>query len=255
MERERTNKSLGITLGIPQLMVVGLLIIGAYLLGNLKAKVEYLEGNKGTAAAGNTAPAAAVPQAPSEPLTADNVPKVTKDDWVKGNRNAQIALIEYSDYECPFCKRFHTTAQQVVDTYKDTVMWVYRHYPLSFHANAEKEAQAAECAGELGGNTAFWKYTDALYEKTQTGGTGFALDALVPLAKELGLNEAKFRSCLDSGKYAQKIKDQMDAGTQAGVSGTPGNILLNVKTGETRLIAGAVPFEQIKAAIDEMLAK
>ncbi len=254
MDRERAGKNTGITIGIPQLLVIALLIIGAYLLGNLKAKVEYLESSKGTAGVANTAPTAVAPQAPAEPLTADKVPKVTKDDWVKGNRNAPLALIEYSDYECPFCKRFHDTAKQTVDTYKDKVMWVYRHYPLSFHANAEKEAQAAECAGEQGGNDAFWKYTDAVYAKTQTGGTGFALDALVPLAKEQGLNEAKFKQCLDSGKFAQKVKDQQDAGTAAGVSGTPGNIILNVKTGETRLIAGAVPFEQIKTVIDEMLA-
>ena len=75
---------------------------------------------------------------------------MTKEDWVFGNRNAEIALIEYSDLECPFCKKFHPTAQQVVDEYKGKVMWVFRHYPLSFHANAQKEAEASECAAELG---------------------------------------------------------------------------------------------------------
>lgn len=252
MERERASRSGGIQMGFPQLLVVGLLIVGAYLLGNLKAKVDYLEANKG-GANNAQAPAAAAPQAPAEPLTADNIPKVAKEDWVKGNRNATVALVEYSDMECPFCKRFHPTAQQIVDTYKDKVMWVYRHYPLSFHANAQKQAEAAECAGELGGNDAFWKYTDAVYEKTQSGGTGFALDALVPLAKEQGLNESRFKTCLDSGKHAQKVKDQMDAGTKAGISGTPGNVIVNVKTGKTRLIAGALPFDQIKPIIDEFL--
>lgn len=143
--------------------------------------------------------------------------------------------------------------KQVTDTYKDDVVWVYRHFPLSFHANAQKEAEATECANELGGNDAFWKYTDAIFERTTAGGTGFPLDNLVPLAKELGLNESKFKTCLDSGKFAQHIKEDMDGGSKAGVSGTPGNIVVNLKTDENRIISGAVPFASFKTAIDALL--
>lgn len=236
--------------GVIQAVVVVLLVVCSFLLGSLWTKVQILE--RGGVVTANPQVATPPPaQLPSQ--EAKDVPKVSQEDHVRGDRNARVALIEYSDMECPFCKRFHPTAQQVIDTYKGKVMWVYRHYPLSFHANAQKEAEAVECANELGGSDAFWKYLDTVYERTTSNGTGFALDKLVPLAKELGLDETKFTLCLDSGKYAAHVKDDMDGGSKSGVTGTPGNILLTIKTGKSNLIAGAVPFETMKAAIDEML--
>ncbi|OGG30041.1 hypothetical protein A2973_05195 [Candidatus Gottesmanbacteria bacterium RIFCSPLOWO2_01_FULL_49_10] len=197
--------------------------------------------------------AATPPSVPPPIQEAADVPKITQEDHLRGDKNARITLIEYSDIECPYCKSFHPTAKKVVDTYNGKVSWVFRHYPLSFHQNAQKEAEAVECASEQGGNDAFWKILDALYERTTSGGLGFALDKLGPLARELGLDEAKFQACLDSGKYTKRVKDEMAGGTGAGVNGTPGNILLDTKSGKTRLIPGAVPFETIKASIDEML--
>lgn len=181
------------------------------------------------------------------------VPKVTDADHIRGNADAKVTLIEYSDFECPFCKRFEPTMQQVLEEYGDKVRIVYRHYPLSFHANAQKEDEAAECAGELGGDDAFWQYHDAIFERTTSGGTGFALDELVPLAKELGLNESKFKECLDTGKYAQHVKDDMSGGSAAGVTGTPGSILIDA-AGDAQLISGAVPFSTIASALDAALA-
>ena len=202
--------------------------------------------------AGGQVAGAQIPPAddPTEP-TAGQVKPVSKTDHIKGDfSKADVFLIEYSDMECPFCKRFHPTMEQVVQTYGTKVAWVYRHFPLSFHANAQKEAEASECVAELGGNTAFWKFTDLIYERTATGGTGFALTDLPKLAKELGLNEAKFKSCLDSGKYAQKVQQDMTEGQAAGVTGTPGTVLLT-RSGETRIISGAQPFEQVKTTIDQ----
>ncbi|MEK7141627.1 MAG: DsbA family protein [Patescibacteria group bacterium] len=244
--------------GVIQAVVIILLIVCAFLLGSLWTKVQILErGGVSTASVpviGQPSSGGSAAQAVLPPTQdAKDVPKITKDDHVRGDRISRIALIEYSDIECPFCKRFHPTAQQVIDAYKGKVMWVYRHYPLAFHANAQKEAEAVECANELGGNDAFWKYLDALYDRTTSNGTGFALDKLMPLAVEIGLNEAKFTACLDSGRYASHVKDDMNGGSKAGVTGTPGNILLDTKTGKTNLIPGAVPFETMKAAIDEML--
>lgn len=248
--------------GMVQAVMVILLVVCSFLLGSLWTKVQILERGGGLVVAANpsgvnpqptAAAAAAAPLIAPSVQEAKDVPKVTKDDHVRGDRNARVALIEYSDMECPFCKRFHPTAQQVLDAYKDKVMWVYRHYPLAFHANAQKEAEAAECANELGGNEAFWTYLDAVYERTTSNGTGFSLDKLVPLAVEIGLDETKFKSCLDSGKYEKRVKDDMNGGSLAGVTGTPGNILLDTETGKTNFIPGAVPFETIKAAIDEML--
>lgn len=241
----------------PVLIVLTVLfMIGAFFLGSLWTKVQILE--KGGAVIGQTAKQdksastnrpTSIPSAPQ----AAEVPKLTDEDHVRGDRKARLALIEYSDTECPFCKSFHSTAQRVVDEYKGKVMWVYRHYPLSFHANAQKEAEATECANELGGNDAFWKYLDTLFERTTSNGTGFALDNLVPLAKELGLNEVKFKECFDGRTFDTHVGQDMVGGTAAGVSGTPGTILLDTKTGKTRLISGAVPYDTIKLALDEML--
>ncbi len=238
-------------------IILVLVLIGAsFAIGSLYTKVKYLE--KGAAVAGTTttgtnqaagAPAAAgAPQ----PQVATKKPEVTDKDWYKGNKNAKVVMVEYSDLECPFCKSFHPTMQQVMKEYGDKVKWVYRHYPLSFHANAQKEAEASECAGKIGGNEAFWKYTDAIFERTTSNGTGFALDKLTPLAKELGLNESSFKQCLDSGEMAQKVKDQMAKGTAEGVTGTPGTIIINAK-GDTQLVPGALPFEQVKPMIDKAL--
>jgi len=233
-----------------QTVLVVIIVVGAFFLGSLMTKVQYLEGGGAAAKPSAVKPTVAVQPTAGAPAVA---PKITKDDHIRGNGNSRIVLVEYSDFECPYCKTFHLTAQKIVDEYAGKVMWVYRHYPLSFHANAQKEAEATECASELGGNDAFWKFADALYERTTSNGTGFALDKLGPLAAELELSQEKFQTCLDSGKYAQKVKDNMAQGTKEGISGTPGNILLDTKTGKIQEIPGAVPFEQIKPVIDGML--
>lgn len=200
-------------------------------------------------------PAAPTPQPPPEPTSTDRLPPIdAKTDHIRGDLSkATVAVVEYSDFECPFCQRHHPTMKQVMDTYKDDVVWVYRHFPLSFHANAQKEAEASECANELGGNEIFWKYTDAIFERTTAGGTGFPLENLAPLAKELGLDEAKFKSCLDDGTYSKHVQDDMSGGSTAGVSGTPGTIVVNLKTDENRIVSGAQPFSAFKAAIDALL--
>lgn len=193
-------------------------------------------------------PTQPVPQAP----TPGEVKPVSKQDHVFGNANAAVTMIEYSDTECPFCKKFHPTAQQAVKEYNGKVRWVYRHFPLSFHANAQKQAEASECAAELGGNDAFWKYLNTIFERTTSGGTGFANENLVPLAKELGLNEQKFKACLDGGTYAKYVKDALLEGQKAGIDGTPGTLLL-AKNGKKALIPGAVPYGELKNEIDKLL--
>ncbi len=210
-------------------------------------------GSEKVAAADTSEKVAAAPAVKTRPPTGE-VPEVTDADHIRGDKNAPLAFIEYSDIECPFCKRFHPTMLQMMDEYDGKVKWVYRHFPLSFHANAVKEAEATECANELGGNDAFWNYLDALFERTRSNGTGFALDDLVPLAKELGLDESKFKECLDSGKYEDHVQADMAGGSSAGVSGTPGSFLVDAD-GNARLISGALPFSSIKSLIDAALAK
>ncbi|MEK7118005.1 MAG: thioredoxin domain-containing protein [Patescibacteria group bacterium] len=111
------------------------------------------------------------------------------EDHVLGNTNADVLMVEYSDPECPFCKRFHETMHQVVDHYgkNGNVAWVYRHYPIDqLHSKARKEAEAMECASEQGGNDAFWKYADKLFEVTPSN-NGLDAAQLPVIAAMVGL--------------------------------------------------------------------
>jgi protein-disulfide isomerase len=177
-------------------------------------------------------------------------------DHVYGNPNAPVSLIEYSDFECPFCKRFHATANEIVDAYGGKVNWVYRHFPLSMHnPGAQKEAEASECVAQLGGNDAFWKFANAIYARTKSNGNGFPLDQLVPLGKEIGLDEKQLKECIDAAKYASRVQEDLDEGVQVGITGTPANFLLRNDTGEVILKVGAQPSDAIKPDIDKLLRK
>lgn len=192
----------------------------------------------------------AVPSVPSAPEAApagDVKPVDPQVDHIRGNPNAKVSVIEYSDFECPFCSRNHPTMQQIVDTYGDDVNWVYRHFPLGFHSNAQKAAEASECAAELGGNDKFWEMADMIMEK------GADNTQLESYAAAIGLNAAKFKDCLDSGRTAGRVQSDTAEGSTAGVNGTPGNIVLNNSTKESRMVSGAQPFSAFQAVIDEML--
>ena len=152
------------------------------------------------------------PVTPPGTADADTVRPIDETDYVLGNPDAPVKLIEYSDLECPFCKNFHVTMHELMNEYgaSGKVAWVYRHFPLTqLHPKAAKEAEAAECAGELGGNDAFWKYVDRVYEITPSN-NGLNLDQLPQIAEDIGLNRAAFSQCLSSGKYADKVKDSFD---------------------------------------------
>ena len=187
---------------------------------------------------------------------AKNVIRPKSDDHIFGARDAPLSLIEYSDFECPYCKQFHKVAQQLVAAMPGEVNWIYRHFPLGFHnPGAQKQAEASECVAELGGNEAFWQYIDTLYERTRSGGRGFPESALAPLAAEIGLDRTAFSECLNSERMAGRVKVQHQGGLSAGIRGTPGNILLNNQTGEVEVFAGAAAFEQIKAAVERLLSQ
>ena len=226
-------------------LLVILLIVLAFFTGYLFFKVQSLQ--QGGVAQGNPQE-----EAPAPELNLDKIPKVTKDDHIRGSMDADLVLVEYSDYECPFCKSFHPTMKQVIQEYGNKVAWVYRHYPLSFHQNAQKEAEASECVTELGGNDAFWKYTDLIFERTESNGTGFEIKDLKLLVEELGFDGNKFQQCLDSGKYTNKVTDEFNTGAKGGIQGTPGTVIIT-KDGKRELIGGALPFDQVKTQIDGLL--
>jgi len=175
-------------------------------------------------------------------------------DHIYGNPDAEVTLVEYSDFECPFCKRFHDVAKSLVDNSGGKVNWVYRHFPLGFHnPMAQHEAEASECVAELGGNDAFWRFGDSLYAKTATNGKGVPGGDLGQLAADAGVERGAFDACLASGRHADRVKKDYAEGMAVGVSGTPGNILRNNKSGKVLVRTGALPLATMQAAVDELL--
>jgi protein-disulfide isomerase len=131
---------------------------------------------------------------------------------------------------------------------------VYRNFPLSqLHSNAPKQAEALECAAEQGGNEAFWKYTDLIYERTPSN-NGLDMKTLPLMAAEIGLDKAEFEKCLNSGKMAAKVKKDGDEAVAAGGQGTPFTVVL-VKGGDKSVIGGFVEFDGLKQGLDAILAK
>lgn len=193
----------------------------------------------------------------SAPLVAQQVnavvEPVTSDDHILGNPKAKVIIVEYSDTECPFCKSFHPTMQRVMNEYgKDgQVAWVYRHFPLPFHAKAPKESEALECANKLGGNVKFWEYLNKLFEITP-GNDQLDGAELPKIAKTVGLDETAFNECLSAGKMKAIVDKHIAGGKKAGVGGTPFSIIL-VDNKPVSSINGAQPYEQVKAVIEEAL--
>ena len=139
----------------------------------------------------------------------------------------------------------------MLNNYNGKLAWVFRHFPLPFHPKAQKSAEATECAADAGGNDAFWKMVDRIFATMPE----MTLDLLPTLASELGLDQAVFQQCLDSGKYEQKVKDQMVEGTTAGVEGTPHNIIYDLKTGKNTPLSGALPYDQLKTELDTFISQ
>lgn len=170
--------------------------------------------------------------------------EVGPNDHVLGNPNAKVTMIEYSDFECPFCGRmFVETLPKLKENFikSGKVKFVYRHFPLSsIHQNAQKAAEASECAGEQG---KFWEYHDVIFQRQSAMG----LDNFKLWAKELGLNSDQFNSCLDNGKYADRVGVDYNEGLKLGVNGTPATFV------NGKLISGAAPYADFEKVINEEL--
>ena len=164
--------------------------------------------------------------------------------------------IVYSDTECPFCKSFYSSLQQIMATYGPTgqVAWVYRQFPIAdLHKKAPKEAEATECAYDQGGNDAFWKYLTAVYTATNSN------DSLDPselpkIASDIGLDVGTFNICLSSGKFTAKVQTDYDNAVASGGQGTPHTILVT-KDGNKLPIEGEESYTALKSTIDLLLKK
>jgi len=170
------------------------------------------------------------------------VPAVSADDHIKGPENAKITLIEYSDFECPYCSKHNDTLNQIMEDYGDDVRLVFRHFPLSFHPNAQSAAIASECAAEQG---KFWQMHDKIFEANESGTMG--IDAWKQAAQDMALDMIKFNDCLDTEKYADQITAQMQDALEAGVGGTPATFINGY------MVSGALPYESFAQMIEAEL--
>lgn len=176
--------------------------------------------------------------------------KLGPNEHMLGNPNAKVTIVEFSDFQCPFCRRFWADAlPQIKKEYVDTgkAKFIYKHYPLSFHPGAKPAAEASECANEQG---KFWEYHDKIFAEQAKQGQGtiqFGKPELKNWASQIGLNTSQFNQCLDSGKYFKLIEDSVAYGSEIGVSGTPTTFINGQR------LVGAQPFVSFKAVIDGLL--
>jgi protein-disulfide isomerase len=160
----------------------------------------------------------------------------------RGPANAPVTIVEFSDFQCPYCGREYPVIERLMKEYDGKVRLVFRHYPLDFHPFAQKAAEAGACAQEQG---KFWE----LHDKMFTNQTKLAVDDLKGYAKSLGMDAAKFDKCLDSGEKKQQVDEDLKAGSAAGVNGTPAFFINGV------FVNGAQPYDQMKQTVDRELKR
>lgn len=231
------------SLSIPLNMPVAIIIAGALIAAAVYFKPPLRpEGSAGQS------PSA--PEAPPAPVIGAFRAVDAARDHIRGPANAKITIIEYSDLECPFCKRFHPTMLQVMKEYASDVRWVYRHFPLEqLHAKAPAEANAVECAKEQGKG---WELIDKIYEVT-TSNDGLDLTTLPQLAREVGVvNIPQFEACVAENKYKSRVDEDLADANTAGGTGTPYSVIIGPNDKKIP-IEGAQPYAAVKAAIDSLL--
>lgn len=226
------------TLGIPVAIVIGFALIAAAI---------YFSG-------GSTSAPAAVATPEAEEAAIDIDP-VTEADFIRGNPNAPITIVEYSDYDCPFCKNFHDTMKLIMDDYGVTgkVAWVYRQFPLAqLHPNAPRISEAAYCVGELGGDEAFWTFSDLVFSERDVQ-EPTNMTRLPEFAEKAGVSRASFNECLNSGRHTATVDASLDSGVKAGAQGTPYSVIL---VGDQKaVINGAQPYPVVKQIIDRLITQ
>ena len=234
-------------LGIAILVISALNFYGTYSLLSLQKNLMASTGNVIVDSDGSSS--LAEPSSEPTPSALQPIPTPSRvqvsvdDDPSKGLATAPVTIIEFSDFECPFCARFYSqTLGQIEEKYIDTgkVRLVYRDYPLGFHRNAQKAAEAAECADEQG---KFWEMHDKIFDNQQA----IAVSDLKRYAQEIGVNTAQFNGCLDSGEMASEVEKDFQDGQSYGVTGTPGFFINGIP------LSGAQPFSAFERIIEQEL--
>lgn len=211
------------------IIIAGVIVAGA---------IVYANQHPSAAAQGQAAPQ------PAPTAVAVRPPQPS--DHIIGSPNAPIVLIEYSDFQCPFCSMVYPTLKKIVSESGGQVAWIYREFPLtSIHPNANPAANAAECIAEQLGNDGFWKFADAVFANQSELSSAF----YVSEAKALGADPAKFSQCMSASKYQARIDADTAEVQSAGGNGTPFTVIYNTKTKKSEPVSGALPYAQFVSAI------
>lgn len=244
----------------PIARVISSLVLGVCIIiasNNLSGKVGV---GSGTATGTTPTPTAAAGTGEEFPAVST---KIDDTDPVLGDKSkVKVAIVEYGDFECPYCKRhaqqvYPTIIQEYIDSGK--AIYVYKDFPLSFHEpGATDEAGASQCVYNIGGNAKFYDYKKLIYDNTNSNGNGLAKSKLYDFAGQVGVDGNQFKDCFDNGKYKDEVTTDTSEGTAAGITGTPGfviGVLGSDGTVDGKRIDGAYPIEDFRKIIDEMLAK
>jgi protein-disulfide isomerase len=243
METQNTKNNIFVTLAIPLSIIIAALVIAL--------AVFFSGGSNAGQVAVNQPQVPTAQQPPQQEGDLEAVRPVDAEDHIKGDINAPVKIVEYSDFECPFCKRIHETLNTVVENDSD-VAWVYRHFPLEqLHpVKAQRAAVASECVAELGGNDAFWQFTDGYFADTTTGNNRTDQDTLIPeLVAEIGIDETAFNECAVSGRYDDHIAADFQNAVDTGGRGTPWSVVIG-SDGKVLPLNGAQPQSAIEQIIN-----
>lgn len=227
MEKENTNYL------IPgSIIIAGIIIAGTIFYtnegGSITRSVSEGDGERQTASIGDFRP-------------------ISNEDHIRGNPDAPITVVEFSDFECPFCERFHPTMTRVIEEFDD-VKWVYRHFPLtSIHSRAQDAAVASECVAKLSGNDAFWTFADAIFDNQERLGD----DLYGEIVKDLGISAEAFDSCFSSKEALDQVNADLNEAIASGGRGTPFSIVIT-PSGEFFPFSGALAYEQVVAIINQV---
>lgn len=219
------------------IIVAGFLIMVGIIITKLPAPKEKTLENKPNIVAGEV-----------------NIMPISPSDHILGNlEKAEVVIVEFSDTECPWCKRFHPVLKEVVEKYDGKVAWIYRHSPIeSLHPKARNEAIATECVNKIKGNDIFWKYLDMIYTNTP-GNNGLDPNLLVTYAEQFGIGAPEFNKCMVDNKveFNKLIDASIADGKNAGLEGTPHSVIMT-KDGKKYPIRGA-DIDKLNATIESLL--
>jgi len=240
------NKMQSLAIPIAIILGFGLIAAAIFISGTPSSNTDQT---------GTTGDGVEQQQQQEEQGSIDSINPVTENDHILGDPNAPIMIVEYSDFDCPFCKQFHETMNQVMARYGESgeVAWVYRHFPLEqLHPNAPLLAQASECVAELGGNESFWTFSDLVFEERETNDLT-DLENLPGFVETAGVDSTEYEACMDSGETRANVEEDFSNAITIGGRGTPYSIIM--VGDQMGVINGAQPFTTVSGIIEDLLGQ